>query len=79
MLDGGLCKTVHVCSSMTDSTHVGLTEARGSLPRLSDRAAKGERIILTLHGREHCAIVSLEDLQRLKEADARRKAKRRSS
>ena len=62
-LTGSRCtacrEAVQVWSTMTGITHVGLAAARGTLPKLSDRAAGGERIILTLHGRDHCAIVSL--------------------
>ncbi len=36
-------------------------------PAIVDAAADGKRFVVTLYGRDRCAIVSMEDLQRLVE------------
>ena len=36
-------------------------------PAIVDAAADGKRFVVTLYGKDRCAIVSMEDLQRLVE------------
>lgn len=55
----------------------GIKDARDVFPSLVARAAEGERIVLTFHGFDRCAIVPMEDLAKLVEIDARKSGKRR--
>lgn len=41
---------------------LGIGEARMALPSVIDAAADGERFIVTLYGKDRCAIVPLSDL-----------------
>jgi prevent-host-death family protein len=51
---------------------------RTNLSEIVERAAfKGERFIVTSHGRERAALVSIDDLWRLEELDAAKKPARR--
>ncbi|MFN7591167.1 MAG: type II toxin-antitoxin system Phd/YefM family antitoxin, partial [Planctomycetota bacterium] len=44
---------------------LGVGEAREQFRSLVDAAADGARFVVTRHGKDRCAIVSMEDLQRL--------------
>lgn len=51
-------------------------EARKKFSGLLARAGhKDERVIITLYGREHAALIGLRDLRRLRKLDARRQSK----
>ncbi len=53
-----------------ETATVSSEEARASLGELLARAGhKDERIVITLYGREHAALVGLKDLYRLRELD----------
>lgn len=55
---------------------LGLSEARMQFPSIVDAATEGARFVVTRHGKDRCAIVSMEDLQRLVELK-QKPAKRR--
>jgi antitoxin (DNA-binding transcriptional repressor) of toxin-antitoxin stability system len=45
----------------TEPTRLGIREARAILPELIQRAAAGERFILTVRGVDRCALVPLAE------------------
>lgn len=56
---------------MTEATRISTHEARGQFAALIERAANGERFVVTLYDRERAAVVSAEDLRRLEALDAK--------
>lgn len=50
-----------------DPQRLGVGEARMHFPSIVDAASDGARFVVTLYGKDRCAIVSMEDLQRLVE------------
>ncbi len=54
-----------------ESVTVSSDEARKSLADLLARAGhKDERIVITLYGKEHAALIGMKDLERLRALDA---------
>ncbi|MGZ6807232.1 MAG: type II toxin-antitoxin system prevent-host-death family antitoxin [Mycobacteriaceae bacterium] len=52
-----------------NEAHIGMAEARAQLPGLLGRVPfGGERIVLTKHGKPAAVLVSMNDLQRLRDA-----------
>jgi prevent-host-death family protein len=56
---------------------LGLSEARMQFPSIVDAATEGARFVVTRHGKDRCAIVSMEDLQRLIELKQEQAKRRR--
>jgi prevent-host-death family protein len=58
-------------------TSLPVHDFRTKLSEIVERAAfKGERFIVTSHGRERAALVSIEDLRLIEEKSANKPAKR---
>lgn len=62
-----------------EPTKLGIRAVRAILPSVVNAAAEGECFVITNHGAERCAIVSMDDLQFLQEQRAAKPAKRRAS
>lgn len=59
---------------------IGVRDAREAFPTLVDAAHEGARFVVTLYGKDRCAIVSMEDLQALEvlQATGKRSGRRTS-
>jgi prevent-host-death family protein len=58
-------------------TPLPVQDFREQLASVVDRALKGERFIVTSHGRPRAALVSLEDLAKLEQQETRPKRGRK--
>ncbi len=58
-------------------THISIEQAQQDIPDLINRVAhRGERIVLTSHGKPVAALVSLEDYQHLEQEPANQRMAR---
>jgi hypothetical protein len=66
----GLDAVAAVCATRRvakEPQRLGVSDARIQFPSIVEAAADGARFVVTLYGKDRCAIVSMEDLQRLVE------------